>query len=169
MRYLGLLIHKLFDKGHMFYTRSMFKMRYKDRLCIGNGTLWRKALNINIANNAKIVVGENCFFNNYCSLNSLGIIKIGRNSIFGENVKIYDHNHKFNSQNIPVSKQGFSVGEVTIGENCWVGSNVTILKNSHIGDNCVIAAGCIVAQDIPSGSILKRGNCGNVLEEINYK
>ncbi|WP_455266069.1 DapH/DapD/GlmU-related protein [Phascolarctobacterium sp.] len=41
-----------------------------------------------------------------------------------------------------------------IGSHCWVGSNVVILKGVTIGDNCVIGAGCVITEDIPSNSIV---------------
>ena len=46
-------------------------------------------------------------------------------------------------------KQGYVVGQVEIGSNVWVGSDVLILPNIKIGDNVVIAAGSIVTKDIP--------------------
>lgn len=46
-------------------------------------------------------------------------------------------------------KQGYVVGQVEIGSNVWVGSDVLILPNIRIGDNVVIAAGAIVTKDIP--------------------
>lgn len=106
-------------------------------------------------------------FNYNCSLTSLGKIEIGDHTIFGESVKIYDHNHHFNKKNMNVSEQGMSIGKVRIGRNCWIGSNVVILKGSTIGNNCVIGAGCIVSGNIPDGMIMKT-NIGK-LEKINYR
>ncbi|MBQ4407055.1 MAG: hypothetical protein II852_08610 [Bacteroidales bacterium] len=50
--------------------------------------------------------------------------------------------------------QGFSCAPVKIGNNCWIGSNVTILKGVTIGDNCVIGAGCIVFKNIEPNSVI---------------
>lgn len=72
-------------------------------------------------------------------------------------MKIYDHNHRFN-QHIEIKQQGFSNGSVIIGQHCWMGSNVMILKNTVIGDNCVIGAGTVVSGTIPSNSIVKAGS-----------
>lgn len=55
----------------------------------------------------KISIGNNVFFNNYCSIVSHESISIGDNCIFGENVKIYDHNYRFNINGIK-KNQGFS-------------------------------------------------------------
>ena len=46
-----------------------------------------------------------------------------------------------------------NVGEIVIGNNVWIGRNVTILKGAKIGDNCVIATGSIVTKEIPSNCV----------------
>ena len=93
---------------------------------------------------------------------------IGHHTLFGENVKIYDHNHVFNKKNEYVVNQGFSTGKVIIGNNCWIGSNTVILKGSRIGNNCVIGAGCVISGEIPDGTIVKRKN-NLIFESINFK
>ena len=79
-------------------------------------------------------------------------ITIGNNCLFGENVKIYDHDHIFNRQTA-INKQGFKCKEIKIGNNVWIGSNCTILKGVTIGDNSVIGAWTIVRSDIPSETV----------------
>lgn len=41
----------------------------------------------------EVRIGDDVFFNNYCSLNAIDSISIGDGTVFGENVKVYDHNH----------------------------------------------------------------------------
>ena len=47
---------------------------------------------------------------------------------------------------------------IKIGKKCWISSDVIILKGVSIGDNCVIGAGCIIKDDIPSKSIVTLQN-----------
>lgn len=144
-----------------------FKLIFGKKIEIGKGTTWRKSFQGNIVK-GKLSIGKNCFFNNYCSLNVLRKVEIGDNSIFGENVKIYDHNHRFNKKEIRLKDQGYSIGSVKVGRNCWIGSNVILLKGAEIGDNCVIGAGCVIDGKIPADSIVKNKN-KYVIEEINFK
>lgn len=44
-----------------------------------------------------------------------------------------------------------SCGEVSIGNNVFIGMNTTILKGVHIGDNCIIGANSLVVSDVESG------------------
>jgi len=53
-----------------------------------------------------------------------------------------------------VSNQGYTIGKIKIGNNCWIGSHVVILKDVTIGDNVVIGAGCIIHKSIPGNSVV---------------
>ena len=88
---------------------------------------------------AKIKIGSNCFFNNYCSINSMENIEIGDGCTFGEGVRLYDHDHDFRHK----KKEGlpYVTSPIKIGSNVWCGSNVLILKGVSIGDNAVIGGG----------------------------
>lgn len=114
---------------------------------------FRKRFNYRFANDAEIKIGDNVFFNNDVSLNVLESLRIGNNTMFGENVKVYDHDHVFQDVNKPFSKQGYTKKGITIGSNVWVGANVLILKGVSIGDNSVIAGGAIVTKDVPANSL----------------
>ncbi|SDH02282.1 acyltransferase [Winogradskyella thalassocola] len=116
---------------------------------------FREFCSVRMRNNASLHIGKGVFFNNFCSINCCDDIKIGNNCIFGENVKIYDHDHVFKNPNIPFREQGFKSKPIAIGNNCWIGSNVTILKGVEIGDNVVVGANVLLSQSIPSNSIVK--------------
>lgn len=131
-----------------------FKLRYKNNIAF-NGTIkFRAGFKIVIDDKGKVFFGNRCFFNNYCSINCKSMISIGNYCIFGENVKIYDHNHCYVEEKIPIADQGFKIKPISIGNNCWFGSNSVILPGVTIGDHCVIGAGCVVYKDIPSGSLV---------------
>lgn len=131
------------------------KLLYGSSFKVGNSVTWRNNFSVMIAKTGKVIIGDNCFFNNGCSINANKLVCIREGTLFGENVKIYDHNHRFRDSNKSIKQQGFSNGEVIIGKHCWIGSNVVILKGSKIGDNCVIGAGCIVSGIVESNSLLK--------------
>lgn len=44
-------------------------------------------------------------------------------------------------------------GKIAIGNNCFIGANVTILPNVTIGDNSVVGACSLVTKNIPSGEV----------------
>lgn len=118
--------------------KIIYKIIYGDHFINGKSFSFRDGFHLMIESNGRVKIGNNVFFNNGCSLNAHSEITIGDNCIFGENVKVYDHNHKYSNENLPIFKQGFTVENIVIGDNCWIGSNVVILKGVTIGNNCVI-------------------------------
>lgn len=83
-----------------------------------------------------------------------GEIIIGNHVAFGPCVHIFGGNHEINE----VGKYMKSLstqndGQVVIEDDCWIGSNATILKGVRIGRGSVIGAGAIVSKDIPPYSI----------------
>ena len=110
-----------------------------------------------IRDGAQVYIGENVFINNACSINCLEKIEIGANTLLGEGVKMYDHNHKYGleADMLVVSKAEFNTQPIRIGKNCWIGSNCTILKGVSIGDNCIVGANCLIYKDVPSNTMVK--------------
>ena len=124
-------------------------------IVFGKNVHFRRNSTVCIREASDLQIGNNVFFNNYTSINCHNKIIIGNDCLFGEMVKLYDHNHQYSNKNIPIATQGFSKGIIVIGDNCWIGSNVIILKNVTIGNNVIIGANCLIYKDIPSNSIVK--------------
>ena len=123
------------------------------KLSIGKSAEFRNYTCILVAKDASLEIGDRFFMNNFCSINCLEHISIGENTLFGENVKLYDHNHAYEtSPEFRLHHSKFTKGPIKIGNNCWLGSNVTVLKGVTIGDNCIIGAGCTVYKDIPANT-----------------
>lgn len=163
-----MIVFKLIYHIRAEIYKLLLKIIYGKKLKIGKKTTWRKGFSVMIDKNAEITIGDACFFNNYCSITAINNISIGNGCLFGENVKIYDHNHRFADKSKSIKEQGFSQGSVSIGDHCWIGSNVTILKGAEIGNNCVIGAGCVVNGKIDDNCILKN-NSSYILEKIHSK
>lgn len=125
------------------------------KLFIGASTMFRKNCSLILDESGSLTIGEGNFFNNGCSISCLGIIEIGDNTLFGEGVKLYDHNHVFNKAGFIIRNQGYTIGQIRIGNNCWIGSNCIILNNVTIGDNVVIGAGCLITASIPSNTVVR--------------
>lgn len=46
------------------------------------------------------------------------------------------------------------IRSVTIGNNVWIGRNVTICPGVHVGDNSIIATGSMVQHDVPADAVV---------------
>ena len=83
--------------------------------------------------------------------------------MFGPRVCIITAGHPIH----PVSRNsGYEYGiPITIGNNVWIGGNVTVCPGVTIGNNTVIGAGSIVTKDIPD-NVVAVGNPCHVLRKI---
>ncbi|MCT0952307.1 acyltransferase [Weissella cibaria] len=148
------LVGKAVNRLSMILKISVLKIFVSQKnLVIPYTTKFRKRFNLEISQTGKLYIGENVFLNNDVSINALQDVKIGSNTMIGENVKIYDHDHKFDVHRGVYAKQGFTCEPVSIGENVWIGANCLILKGVNIGDNAVIAGGSVVVSDVPDNVV----------------
>ena len=79
-------------------------------------------------------------------------VYIGNNVMIGPNTLITTVGH-------PLSPKGrrqyhASAMPVRIGNDVWIGGNVTILPGVTIGNNVVVAAGAVVTKDIPDNTLV---------------
>ena len=103
------------------------------------------------------MLGERVFINSYASINCMELIKIGPDCIFGEGVRLYDHNHGSDGERL-FREQEFTTGKIVVHKNCWIGSNVIVLKGVTIGANSVVGAGCVLHKDVPPNSVIVNGS-----------
>ncbi|ENQ3078067.1 acyltransferase [Bacillus sp. WLY-B-L8] len=138
-------------------TKSRIEIFNKhSKINIGKFVFVRRNTSIRIDFNGVLDIGEKVFINDNCNINCINKISIGRNTKIAPNVSINDHDHNYKN----IEDSHLIKGEVKIGENVWIGSNVVILRDTFIGDNTVIAAGSVVKGQIPSNTLFvnKREN-----------
>lgn len=102
-----------------------------------------------IRNAKNIYIGENSHININCCIwpGEDSKIILGDNLLMGPGVSIQAANHGTNRDRI-MMEQERTQSDVVIGNDCWIGSNVTIVAGVKIPDGCVIAAGAVVTKSI---------------------
>lgn len=143
-------------KYHIYsrFSRSFqLRIRKNGKLYLGKNVGFRPGVKISIGSNAKLYIGDNSWFNSGCMLTCAETIEIGEHVLVGQNVMIYDHNHRYTSKE-SIDKQGLDKGAITIKDNVWIGSGCIILQGVVIGANSVIAAGTIVKENVPANSLV---------------
>src|SRR5574344_2343268 len=94
-----------------------------------------------------VFVGKKFYANwNLCILDC-GKVIIGDNVLFGPNVSIYTASHPLDYKE---RREWEFDKDIIIGNDVWIGGNVTILPGVHIGDRAVVAAGAVVTKDVPN-------------------
>ncbi|NQX66759.1 acyltransferase [Paenibacillus alba] len=119
------------------------------RIDIGKFVFIRKNASIRVDHHGELHIADKVFINDNCNINCVYRISIGKNTKIAPNVSINDHDHNFKH----FTDEHLIMGEVIIGENVWVGSNVVILRDTVIGDNAVIAAGSVVKGNVPANTL----------------
>lgn len=107
----------------------------------------------------KIVIGRAAYVNRATMIDASESIEIGANAMIGPFCYITDHDHVVGSADDLVSKP------TRIGERCWIGAHVTILKGVTIGEDSVVGAGSVVTKSLPP-RVIAVGNPARVIREI---
>lgn len=95
-----------------------------------------------------------------------GPVYIGDYVMMGPKCTIYTQNHEFRDIGRPMCMQGGGeVKPVHIGNDVWIGGNVTILPGVHIGNGAILAACSVVTKDVPDFAIVG----GNPASIIKYR
>lgn len=103
---------------------------------------------IYVNENATLILGSG-YINSNFNLSCFEKIEIGNNVAISENVCIRDSdNHTIINSTKPMTQP------IKIGDDVWVGMNVTILKGVNIGNGVIIAAGSVVNKDIPDNCMV---------------
>ena len=109
----------------------------------------------------------NSFINSNCKIRCARSISIGDGCAISHNVTIMDSDfHVMITDGEEQPRYGTGV---EIGNNVWIGTGVTILKNVHIGDGAVIAAGSLVAKDVPPHTLVAGTPAVVIKENIDWK
>ena len=75
--------------------------------------------------------------------------------MMGPDCLIYTVMHRFDRTDIPMREQGYTpVRPVVIGDDCWIGSRVTIMPGVTLGRGCVVGAGAVVTRDVPPYAVV---------------
>lgn len=105
---------------------------------IGNNCTFEGVHLANAENNIRLIIGADCMFSYGIEIRTSDSHSIIDNS--------------FERQRLNYAK------DVIIGDHCWVGSNVTILKGVDLKSNTVIATASVVTKSFNHGNCIIAGN-----------
>ena len=115
---------------------------------------------------SNITIGKNFYSNYNCTILDGGKVTIGDNAFIAPNCVISTAGHAIDARQ---RAQGLEIAlPITIGDDVWIGANVSILPGVTIGSNTIIGAGSVVNKDIPSG-VIAAGNPCKIIRKITEK
>jgi len=116
-----------------------------------------------------IVIDDGCQIGRRCMISAQNRIHIERNTVFGPQALVMDHNHEFEDVSVPIGLQGTTDGgTIRIEEGCWIGFGAAIVCSKGelvIGRNSVVGANAVVTRSVPPYSVVS-GNPARVVKSF---
>lgn len=100
-----------------------------------------------------VAIGPRTFLNRNVSITAPARISIGADCLVGPNVVMNSADHSIRNGD-PIRLAGHVMGEITIGDNVWIGANVVITKGVTIGSHSVVGAGAVVTSAVREGAVV---------------
>ena len=105
-------------------------------------------------------LGKNFYANFNFTVLDVCPVTFGDDVFVGPNVSVLTPKHPlyYADRNIYRAENGRTTDKeygapITVGSNCWIAGNVTILAGARIGNGCVIGGGSVVTGVIPDDSL----------------
>lgn len=97
----------------------------------------------------ELQIGDGTWIGEHTYLNSAGSLRVGRNVGIGIGVRIITSSHSEQGRDVPILHSPLEYAAVEIGDDSDIGVSSTILPGVRIGDGVQVAAGAVVAEDLP--------------------
>ena len=102
-----------------------------------------------------ITIGNGSYLGAFARLTAVGGIEIGEKVLISDRVYISDSGHVYEDVTRPIIDQGLRTGRrVVIERGAWIGIGAAIVGDVTIGQNAVVAANCVVREDVPAFSVV---------------
>ncbi|MBT3878913.1 MAG: acyltransferase [Candidatus Scalindua sp.] len=134
------------------YESVLFKIGENSQVCQGTVLAFGDVEN----GFGKILIGDNTWIGQYNNLRSCadGHIRIGRDCLISQFCTLAGSNHSFNRNKL-IREQGPDSSRlgVTLKDDVWLGSGVSVMPGVEIGEGCVIGANSVVTRAVPDYEI----------------
>lgn len=117
---------------------------------------------VDVFKGGKLEIGVNVQINDNVHIACAEFVKIGNNTLIASKVYLTDHDHDINSDIPHPIDWPLKTKPLVIGDDCWIGENVAILKGVVIGNRCVVGANSVVTKSFPDNSVIA-GNPAKVI------
>lgn len=112
---------------------------------------------VRISGVENLVVGRNVSLHYWSLVSAHGGLTIGDDVAIGHGCSILTTEHGFDDPCTAIKSQPITFHPVVIGNDVWIGANVTILSGVTIGPRSIVAAGAVVTRSFPEGHVVIGG------------
>jgi acetyltransferase-like isoleucine patch superfamily enzyme len=130
------------------------RVQFSNQISFGKGTVVKPFAVIQ-TQGGRISIGRECAVSSFNHISTgTAEVKIGDFVRLGPNVTILGATRDFKASSRRVMEQGHIHGNVTIGDDVFIGAGAVILPACRIGNGAVIGANSVVNKDIPGKAIV---------------
>jgi acetyltransferase-like isoleucine patch superfamily enzyme len=99
-------------------------------------------------------IGRNVSIHRNAYIDASGGVFIGNDVSIAHDVSILSFEHGHADPSRPIKYNPLRLAEVRIHDDVWIGCGARILAGVGIGHRAIVAAGAVVVEDVPSGTIV---------------
>lgn len=137
----------------VFIDRNVQLLRFPKSIIIEDDVIIKEGARICSCNeNSSITIGKRTTVGFHTFIYASDSINIGNDCLIAPFVYLVDSNHQIKKEML-INAQPNETAPITIEDDVWIASNVTILKGVNIGKGAVIAANSVVNKNVPSYEI----------------
>ena len=161
----------------LFQGKTLIRTRKRGEIVLGDNVIFNSERDTNLVGLINPTIldtrwGGSISIGNRTGASSVVIssksaIKIGERCKIGGNVRIFDHDFHSLDSNLRCTnddRNNIRSRSIEIGDDCFIGTNVIILKGTRLGARTIVAAGSVVAGVISPPDSLVRGNPAVILK-----
>ena len=121
-------------------------------ISLGKGVRLDVGVRIVATNACNVLIGEGSDIGCYSIFNCGDDFSMGKYCLVAGFCYFQTSDHNIGSGQL-IQKQGYSHGNITIGDDAWIAGGSFILSNVDVADGCVIGANSVVNRSISCDSI----------------
>jgi acetyltransferase-like isoleucine patch superfamily enzyme len=131
------------------------EIEFNDNLRLGSGVVIGSFTKIKCSDGL-LEIGNEVLVGNYCFIAAHpGGVSIGSDTMIGPFTTIVGSNYRYDSLDIPISKQPKISKGVKIGSGAWIGANTVVLDGAIIGNGVIVTPGSVVAGKVKDNLVVQ--------------
>ena len=151
----AIVLFKIFNKlfSYLVHLYNFFKVQIvasKFKFCGEDVTI---DYDVWFNNAHNISIGSKTFIGKSVLVNALGEITIGKRCGIAAGSKLISGNYVYDNSDKHIFDE-ISASPIILGDNVWLGYDVTILAGVTLGEGCIVAAGSVVTKSFDQFSII---------------
>ena len=120
------------------------------RIVLGARAIIDDGVTLAAGTGSRMEIGAQSFIGHHSTIAAAESVRIGIGTFLAELVSVRDHDH---DETRPFFGGGQVTEPVTIGDDCWLASKVTVCRGASIGNGVIVGANSVVRGTIEADGV----------------